>query len=203
MAKKKAIKTELQRFAAKVVARKDLNLASYNPRMMDEDARERLLENVKRVGLIEFIIVNETTGNVLGGHQRIEALDALEKNQDYSLEVAVVKLTPEEEKAQIIFMNNELAQGDYDATKLGTVLAEIDPLNTGFKFGELEAMIPDWTRPAPEPAKTPELSKSVLIVFRDRAQNDKFMELLHLSAFEKYVSGETIAELVRSVLISE
>lgn len=164
---------------------------------MDDDARDRLKENIKRVGLLEVIIWNETTGNVLSGHQRIEIIDGLEKCDDYKLEVAVVRMTAEEERRQIIFMNNELTQGDYDAMKLGSLLPSIDPANTGFKLPELEAMIPNWHRPAAAPAKTPELDKSVLIVFRNRAENDAFMERLHLSAFEKYVSGETIAELVR------
>lgn len=62
-------------------------------------------------------------------------------------------------------------------------------------------MIPQWQRPAQPAAPTPELDKAVMLVFKDRAQNDRFMELLHLSTDDKYVSGEMVADLVREALI--
>lgn len=178
--------------------RKDLKLAAYNPREMDDDARARLHKNVEGVGLLEPIVMNETTGNVLSGHQRIDVLDVLEGTQDYLLDVSVVKMTLEQEQAQNIFLNNELAMGDFDAEKLGVMLPDIDLGMTGFTLPELETIVPNFERPkSAPPAKTPELANAVVLVFKDRAQNDAFMELLHLSTFEKYISGETLAELVQ------
>lgn len=92
--------------------------APYNPRVMSEDARARLRDNIKRVGIIEPPIWNERTGNVVGGHQRLSVLDALEKTGDYMLSVAVVNLNPNEEKEQNVFLNNPSAQGEWDWGKL-------------------------------------------------------------------------------------
>lgn len=169
---------------------------------MDDDARERLSANIKAVGLLEPIIVNETTGNVLSGHQRIEVLDNLEGSTDYALDVAVIALTLEDEQAQNIFLNNELAMGDWDAVKLGNVLRDVDPIATGFKPIEIETIVPGWEPPQSmtPPAKTPELDNSVILIFKNRQENDDFMKLLGLSEFEKYMAGETLAELVRIAL---
>ena len=54
----------------------DLTPADYNPRQISDRALSGLRESVTRFGLVQPIIVNERTGNVVGGHQRRKVLEA-------------------------------------------------------------------------------------------------------------------------------
>lgn len=126
--------------------RSQLATAAYNPRIISEDAKAKLKKNLKKVGLLEPLIWNKTTGTLLGGHQRLACLDALEGKPDYLLDVAVVELSLLEEKAQNIALNNQALQGDYDDVLLAQLLKdtpELDLESTGFEFGDLQVMFDD------------------------------------------------------------
>ena len=88
---------------------------------------------------------NEVTGNLVGGHQRIALLDDLEDSQDYLLDVDVVQLTPEREREVLVFLNNPTAQGDYDLTRLATLLKDdkFDKKLAGFDRLDLEVVYTD------------------------------------------------------------
>lgn len=118
--------------------RRDITAAPYNPRTITDEARRRLRANVERVGLLEPIVWNRRTGHVVGGHQRLKALDALEGTLDYLVPVAVVDLSEREEKAQNVFLNNAEAQGQWDVAALGDLLREIEaPELAGFDHADL------------------------------------------------------------------
>jgi ParB-like chromosome segregation protein Spo0J len=119
--------------------------APYNPRTLSEDAKKKLRKNIEGVGLVQPIIWNATTGNCLGGHQRLAILDALEGRDDYELTVARVELDEKTEKEQNIFLNNTAAQGDWDLEKLAKMLKE-DDVNfeqAGFDMAELYQLFGD------------------------------------------------------------
>ena len=119
-----------------------LKNAPYNPRVLSDSARSKLLKNIKRVGLIEPPIWNEKTGNIVGGHQRMKIMDAAMGTNDYMLTVAKVQFDQKTEMEQNVFLNNTKTQGDYDWDKLEKLYREysLDVDATGFDTSEIMAM---------------------------------------------------------------
>jgi len=121
-----------------------INPAPYNPR---KDLRpgdpeyEALRRSIGHWGLVEPLVWNERTGNLVGGHQRLKVL--IEQGVQ-EVEVSVVDLDPEDEKALNLALNK--IQGDWDEDKLGGVLEELDRYGydldlTGFSEHEVEELI--------------------------------------------------------------
>lgn len=129
-----------QKFEAATINRQQIKNAPYNPRTIDAGNLALLKNNIKRIGLIETIVWNKTTGNLVSGHQRLKILDALEKRQDYDLTVAIVQFSLQEEKEQNIFMNNANAQGDWDRDLMLNMISDIDLGNAGFTDVDLSAL---------------------------------------------------------------
>jgi hypothetical protein len=135
-----------EKFTIEKIKRSQIRLAEYNPRTITPEARKLLKDNIKRVGLLDPIIWNRTTGNVVSGHQRLQCLDTLNEKKagdDYELTVSAVELDEKTEKEQNIFMNNPFAQGEYDQIKLPDLLKDLEIDLTGFdattihkEFGE-------------------------------------------------------------------
>ena len=88
-------------FTMAPVDRASLKLTEYNPRIIDADAEARLEQEIKR-GLVQPVIWNRRTGNVVGGHQRIARLDSLHQGKPYSLNVAVVDCDEAEEPVRLV-----------------------------------------------------------------------------------------------------
>lgn len=108
----------LQKFEAKNIHRSQINEAEYNPRIIRDSARKKLNNNLEKKGLLDTLVWNEVTGNLVSGHQRLAKLDAHVKSLDYIITVAVVHLTLQEEIEQNLFFNNGSAQGEFDDDKL-------------------------------------------------------------------------------------
>lgn len=133
-----------QKFKIKRIHRREIKTAPYNPRQIDDHARKKLKENLKTMGLLDALVINERTGNLVSGHQRLDILDTLSKTgDDYYLDFAVVDLDPREEKQQNIFFNNTSAQGTYDADAIGRMLAndEVDYREAGFDDMDLQVLL--------------------------------------------------------------
>lgn len=203
MAESEAL-SQYQKFEKRIISRSAISFMPGNVIAIDEDARERLRDMVAAWGLVEHIVWNEVTGHVISGHQRLGIVDEIQGSRDYSLEVAVVHLDEKTELAQAVFMNNPNTMGTYDIEKLQPLLADVDLKTAGFTVEELAVMVPGF-QPPPDiaTAPTPELDTSVVLVFRNREQNDRFMRMLHLSDFDKYISGEILAELVEKALTKD
>jgi len=137
--------SKYQRFEIARWNRAQIKAAPYNPRVISLAAERKLKRNLKTLGLSCPIVVNQTTGNLVSGHQRLAALDALEGNSDYSLDVSVVKLTVKQEREQNLFMNNLAAQGDWDLAALASMLGDqdikLDVEATGFSEVDLETIL--------------------------------------------------------------
>lgn len=116
----------------------DIKPAAYNPRKLLKpgDAQyDALVKSIDRFDLVEPLIVNTTTGNLVGGHQRLNVLKALGKTE---AEVVIVELTPENEKLLNIALNK--IEGDWDYGKLEALFKEFseeDISFTGFSQEEL------------------------------------------------------------------
>ena len=82
--------SKYQGFEPCKVHRSALKNAPYNPRSMDDEARKKLRKQLKTHKLVEGIVWNVRTGNIVGGHQRIGIVDELERGQDYYLTVCKI-----------------------------------------------------------------------------------------------------------------
>lgn len=141
--------TKHQKFTMVRMNRADIKEAPYNPRRIDKYSRQKLERGLKRNGLVQPIIVNKTTGLLVGGHQRLSILDTLEKSADYELDVAVVEMTDKQAKELVVLLNNQNAMGQWDLDKLSDLMDDIgaDFEETGFDQISLESLFPlDDTR---------------------------------------------------------
>lgn len=101
--------------------------AEYNPRIKLEPGMpeyEKLKNSIQEFGYVEPIIVNDRTGKVIGGHQRINVLKDLGYKE---VEVVHVDLDEAHEKALNVALNK--ISGNWDAEKLEDLLRDIN-LNT-------------------------------------------------------------------------
>ncbi len=114
------------------IQRSEISFADYNPRKISESAKKKLKANIKRLGVMGGIVWNETTGNIVGGHQKVKILDELhgyspdDNKNDYVLTVEKVSLSSKEEKEQNLFLNNKSAQGETDNDLLARMITDID-----------------------------------------------------------------------------
>jgi hypothetical protein len=90
----------------------DLNPATYNPRKIDDTAREGLSNSIDQFGLLSLIVWNERTGNIVGGHQRFRKLV---ESGESETDVVVVDLTEDEEVALNIVLNSPYARGEFSS----------------------------------------------------------------------------------------
>lgn len=102
-----------------------LKEAAYNPRVKLEpgmDEYEKLRKSIETFGDAEPIVWNQRTGNVVGGHQRLQVLRDLGKKEAI---VSVVDMDEAAEKRLNLALNK--ARGDWDGKKLEALLQEMAP----------------------------------------------------------------------------
>jgi hypothetical protein len=117
MAKKKTI--NFDKYKIEKIKRSQIKEAVYNPRSIDEKSLLNLKKYIRKKGLLfPAIVVNETTGNLVQGHQRLKAMDAIAKGSDYDLNVSVVKLSQKDEAEANVKLNSSNLQGDWEIDKL-------------------------------------------------------------------------------------
>ena len=88
-----------------------LNAAPYNPRkdlQPGDPEYQKIARSIEKYGCVEPIIWNEKTGNVIGGHQRLKVLAA---TGAVEVDVSVVQLSLEDEKALNLALNKSAASG--------------------------------------------------------------------------------------------
>ncbi|MCL5072485.1 MAG: ParB N-terminal domain-containing protein [Actinobacteria bacterium] len=118
--------------------------AKYNPRLdlqPGDVEYEKIKRSILEFDLVEPLVWNKQTGNLVGGHQRLKVLQELGKNE---VEVAIVDLPQSREKALNVALNK--VQGGWDFTKLKDLLQEIDTGEfdigiTGFDENEIEELL--------------------------------------------------------------
>lgn len=121
----------------------DLDPAPYNPRTISKEAMQGLTASLRRFGLVQPIVWNKRSKQIVGGHQRREAL------MDHGVleaDVLVVDLPPDEEKALNITLNNPAIGGEF-TDDLQDMLADLrEQMPETFTELRLEDLLVDLTR---------------------------------------------------------
>ena len=171
------IKTSLDR---SVVPLADLHEADYNPRNITPKARAGLDASLTRWGLVQDIVVNRRTValgfdadelTIVGGHRRVDALKAHGVSE---VPVTFVDLTPAEEIALNVSLNNPLIAGEYDYSALALI---VEALKT--EGADLEAIrLAEILRPAKqvEFEVAPSYTYSVIVDFKNEIEQSSFLK---------------------------
>lgn len=117
----------------------DLVPADYNPRKISPKAMEGLKKSLAEFGAVQPIVVNERTGHIVGGHQRVKALAALGQVETT---VIVVDLSLTREKALNVALNNPHISGEFDdglSDLLDEINGEMPELFADLRLDELLA----------------------------------------------------------------
>lgn len=150
--------------------------APYNPRKISDHDLEALRRSLRYFGTVEPIVVNQRTGNIVGGHQRVRAAEA---EGIETLPVVHVDLDEPSEKQLNIALNR--ISGEFDTDKLAAVLADLQAAGadlelTGFSDVELDELLSGFETPedgltdpdaVPEPPNEPAAQPGDLIVLGD------------------------------------
>ena len=124
----------------------DLLPAEYNPRkdLKRGDAEyEKLKRSITEFGYVEPVIWNQTTGRVVGGHQRLKVLQEMGMTE---IDCVIIEVSEEKEKALNIALNK--ISGDWDTDKLALLItdlqgSDLDVSLTGFEPAEIDALFKD------------------------------------------------------------
>lgn len=119
-------RSKFQKGEIVTLKRSELKGAEYNPRIIDKENQKRLKKGLKDHGLVSPITYNRRTNHIVSGHQRLSQLDALEKSQDYELDVWVIDCDEQEEAKLNVILNNTSLMGDWDLDKLAFMTDEFD-----------------------------------------------------------------------------
>src|SRR5439155_19195811 len=122
----------------------EIQPAAYNPRkdlQPGDAAYEKLRKGIDRFDLVEPLIWNRRTGNLVGGHQRLKILKA---RGDAVVQAVVVDLSDAEEKALNLALNK--VSGEWDLPKLADLLLDLSSIDfdmslTGFDVDEIAALL--------------------------------------------------------------
>jgi len=138
----------------------DINPVAYNPRVdlkPGDPEYEKLKKSINTFGLVEPLVWNQRTFNLVGGHQRLKIL--LEQGAN-EVEVSVVDLSLDKEKSLNLALNK--IQGGWDNEKLASLLKELikvpdfDIGLTGFEMPEISSIFDYYSKPTESPAEDPD-----------------------------------------------
>ena len=123
--------------------------ADYNPRKdlkPGDPEYEKLKRSLAEFGYVEPVIWNQTTGHVVGGHQRLKVLIDTGVTE---VECVVVEMSEEKEKALNVALNK--ISGEWDNDKLSLLISDLQLMDfdvslTGFDAQELDALFKDTQR---------------------------------------------------------
>lgn len=217
---KKKTQNNYQKFVIESINRSEIKNAEYNPRRISEAAKLKLREALEKHGLVEPVVWNKKTGNLVGGHQRLEQLDALIGKSDYTLDVAAIYVDEREEAVINVQLNNPSMQGEWDTDKLADLAIDFDIAFDEFGFDDIDVdFLFDGDDRFSELFETPEVQdtkekldeirdkrgagKEILaeensvnfysmIVFEDEQERDEFYEKIGVPNYEEILTVEQI-----------
>lgn len=170
-----------------------INPAPYNPRITlkpSDPAYEKLKQSIEKFGLVEPLIWNKRTGNLVSGHQR---LAILKKEGAKEVQVSVVNLSDSDEKALNMAMNKISGEWDHEALtvlmdELGAAGEDVFSL-AGFQKQEIDDLITKLSidfddeilqsvlgRPDESKRETPEKAIKGFTVIKITVKNDLIAE---------------------------
>lgn len=194
--------------------------AQYNPKSIDAHAAKRLKESIKKNTLVDPLVWNKRNGVLVGGHQRLDALDALEGTLDYHLTVSAIDVDEKKEKEINVTLSNVALMGSFDQAALAALLEstpDLDLSAMAMTQADFISLVPNagaspvHKMDAEEIAKNKEMRAKrrqefkdkddagyfVVVVFGTRASCDEFLREHHLPLEEQYIDGDLFAEKVR------
>ena len=219
-------KSKYQAYETETISRDMIKNAPYNPRIMDPKTKKRLRKNIAKHGLVAALTWNKRTGNLVGGHQRLEQLDALEKSKDYELTVCVVDVDEKEEAALNVQLNNPSMQGEWDLDKLANMTDEFGfdlSEDLGFTESDIDFMfegderfsqlfetqesenvkgdlekVKEARKQGMERLKERgEINFYVTVVFETEEDRDAFMKEISIPKYERFVTEEQVRRISR------
>ena len=106
--------------------------ADYNPRTISETQLVALKRSIERWGFVQPVILNDKTGHIVGGHQRVAAAIELALPQ---VPVVRINIAEDAEKALNIALNK--ISGAWNKDQLAELIEELEgngwqPLDMGF-----------------------------------------------------------------------
>lgn len=216
-------KSKYQKYTFETINREDIKNAEYNPRIMDKESKKRLKRNLQENGLVSAITWNRRTGNIVGGHMRLEQLDALERNKNYSLDVCVIDVDERTEAKLNVILNNPSMQGDWDLDLLAGINEGFDisfdemgfsKLDIDFMYDGDDRFTELFETPEAEEVKTGleevkaarqagkerlqernNLNWYSVIVFEDEEAKKEFYKLINTPLSEEYLTADKIMRL--------
>ena len=118
---------------------KDLVPFEYNPRILTEEKKQRLVKSLEKFNLAEVPAIN-TNNKIIAGHQRVKVLIQLDRGDEViDVRVPNRELTEEEFKEYNITSN--VPAGFWDADALEEHFDDIDLEALGLYIGEID--VPD------------------------------------------------------------
>jgi len=223
--RKKMSKSKFQKGEIKRLKRSELIGAEYNPRIIDKEAKRKLKKNLQEHGLVSPITYNKRTNHIVSGHQRVSQLDALEKNQDYELDVWVIDVPVEEEAKLNVLLNNQSLMGDWDLDKLAEMTEEFDinfddmgfsKLDVDFMFDGDDRFSDMFETPEAEEVKQGlekvkearqagkermqdknNINFYSILVFEDEAAKAEFYKKINVPISEEYLTADKVYRLER------
>ena len=194
----------------------ELTPAVYNPRKdlkPGDKEYENLRKSIREFGYVEPIVMNERTGRVIGGHQRLKVLADLGYEK---IQAVVVDIDEQKEKALNIALHK--ISGKWDEAKLKDLLIEIDTGEfdielTGFDEKEIEKLMTkfDEVEERPELEFTEELLEEhnyVVLYFDNKVDWQTACEKLGIKSVQALDSREDyerkgIGRVIRGVDVLE
>lgn len=129
--------------AVQRVSLKKLKPAAYNPRKRlrpGDPEYQRIKRSIEAYGLVDPLVWNKRTGNLVGRHQRLKVLQEMGAA---AVDCSVVDLDLTREKALNLALNK--VGGAWDEGSLAELLGElrdqIDPAITGFAQAEIDELL--------------------------------------------------------------
>ena len=180
----------------------DIKPATYNPRadlQPDDPEYKRIEKSLDEFDLVEPLVWNEATGNLVSGHQRLKICIA--RGIDV-VTCSVVHIEDQKKEAALnIALNN--AFGKWDYPKLKDIISEIDDGNfdievTGFDSIELNKMFgyTPYDTPLPDKLDGSDIKgedtrdSSFIFVYMDDFDKQFFMEKFNIDGKKRIYTRE-------------
>jgi len=124
----------------KIIKIDNVKKADYNPRKISKDEKEKLKKSLKEFGCVKPLVINKLSGNLVSGHQTLDAAKDLGWEDLPYVEVSL----PEKKEKALNVALNKLNEGGWDYDKLGVLLEEIKETDvfdcTGFDVTDIDLM---------------------------------------------------------------
>ena len=174
---------ELNKFFNSVtreVWRSEIRFSDYNPRTINKDGRNQLKHSIKKYGIVGGIVINSRTNNtIVGGHQKVDILDELNKynpstkENDYRLKVEVVDIDLKTEKQLNIVLNNPNVGGQWDFNALARIVPDIDWKDAGLTDADLNMIGVDYLLQTEEESSIADALSDMMSTVTEQKEADK------------------------------